>query len=184
MQKAHAGEVSRTGTNACFTARERGDSRFPSGIDLRGEPYFLGKVMRRIFVTACSLLLSALALVGGPAGAMLCMHEAGLHLTAGAVDAGEEGAAPCADDANDNCAQDAEHRCDGCMDVALKGLDLAQLRFGDAECAVSGPGNAGYEIASGAWSLPDAVVGGIRPDRAPPAPLHCLTVVRASVLLI
>lgn len=140
--------------------------------------------MRRTGMTLLSLLFSVLALVGGAQGAMLCLHEAGIFHVSAFPKAEHNSAANDKGDAGDACDTDSIDRCDWCVDLEVKGLDLAEVRFDDGEEVFVITPVFVATIPSQEWEVPTAISFSFPLARAPPALPQALIVVRKTVLLI
>lgn len=79
--------------------------------------------MRRL---GMSLLFSALALVGGANGAMLCLHEAGAFHVTTSPEAVHDAPGDGLGESGDACHTAAIDRCDWHLDVEVEGLNLGQ----------------------------------------------------------
>ncbi len=115
---------------------------------------------------------------------MLCLHQAGaVHLGAAPIERGG-GEAGCVNELGEACDRSAEHPCDWCVDVEIRGIDLAQLRL-DESVEVTVPVAATGEMVSAVeWGLPSAVLLNCAPARAPPALSEALIVAKTTVLLL
>lgn len=115
---------------------------------------------------------------------MLCLHEAGFHVSA-FPKAEHNSAANDRGNAGDACDTDSIDRCgDWCLDVEVKGLDLEEVRFEDSEeLFVVAPVFIGT-IPSQEWELPTAISFSFPLARAPPALPQSLIVAQTTVLLI
>lgn len=115
---------------------------------------------------------------------MLCLHEAGVfHVTALAKaehnsDGNDRG------DAGDACDTDSIESCSWCVDVEVKGLDLAEVRFEDGEELFFVAPVFVATIPSQEWELPTAISFSLPLSRAPPALPQALIVAQTTVLLI
>ncbi|HLS28111.1 MAG TPA: hypothetical protein VK041_05635 [Opitutales bacterium] len=129
------------------------------------------------------MLFSTLALLGGAEGVMLCLHEAGVfHVTALAK--AEHNSDGNRDDADDACGTGSIKSCNWCVDLEVKGLDLAEVRFEDGEeLFVVAPAFVGT-IPSQEWEVPTIIFFSFPLSRAPPALPQALIVAQTTVLLI
>lgn len=126
-------------------------------------------------------MFSALALVGGSHGAMLCLHEAGVFHVTARPEAEHEASSEAAVDA---CEADSVDPCDWCLDVEVKGLDLAEVRFEeDGELFDLAPA-VSETVPTQVWEVPAATSFSSLYARAPPADPQALIVTRKTVLLI
>lgn len=115
---------------------------------------------------------------------MLCLHEAGVFHVTAFPEAEHDKSTNGKGNADDACDTNSTDRCDWCVDLEVKGLDLAEVRFDDGEeLFVVAPAFSGT-IPAQEWGLPTALRSSLPLARAPPAQPQGLIVAQKTVLLI
>lgn len=138
--------------------------------------------MRRIPATACSLIFSALALVGGVGGMVLCLHQAGMLHFATSDSAALSGAVR-ADESVEACGPNDVHECNWHIDVTVEGIGLAELPFEEGQ-DFTPPLPEIVALALTDWPIPVRQDRKWQKQRAPPTLSNALVVAQTTVLII
>ncbi len=130
------------------------------------------------------MVLSALAVIGGPTGAILCLHEFG-EFHCSSLSGAEHGPATIREGSEGPaCHTGSFDNCNGCIDVEIKGLNLAEVRPEDGEALFIAASSVIRSISIQEWASPASSSFSLPLSRAPPALPQVLIVLRTTVLLI